>query len=68
MGKIIRPDASRVMDGLRDTGYTFYTAVADVVDNSIAANATVVDIQLQKNADNKLNLYIADNGCNDIWL
>ena len=63
MGKIIRPDASRVMDGLRDTGYTFYTAVADVVDNSIAANATVVDIQLQKNADNKLNLYIADNGC-----
>lgn len=62
MGKILRPDASRVMDGLRDTGYTFYTAVADVVDNSIAANATRVVIQLQKNADNKLNLYIADNG------
>lgn len=62
MGKILRPDASRVMDGLRDTGYTFYTAVADVVDNSIAAHATKVVIQLQKNADNKLNLYIADNG------
>lgn len=62
MAKILRPDASRVMDGLRDTGYTFYTAVADVVDNSIAANATKVVIQLQRDADNKLNLYIADNG------
>lgn len=62
MAKILRPDASRVMDGLRDTGYTFYTAVADVVDNSIAANATRVVIQLQRDADNKLNLYIADNG------
>jgi hypothetical protein len=62
MGKILRPDASRVMDGLRDTGYTFYTAVADVVDNSIAANATKIAIVLQKNSENKLNLYIADNG------
>ena len=62
MAKILRPDASRVMDGLRDTGYTFYTAVADVVDNSIAADATRVVIQLQRDADNKLNLYIADNG------
>ena len=62
MAKILRPDASRVMDGLRDTGYTFYTAIADVVDNSIAANATKIVIELQKNPENKLSLYIADNG------
>ena len=29
------PDPSRVIEGLRDTGYTFDTAVADIVDNSI---------------------------------
>lgn len=63
MGKILTPDASRVMDGLRDTGYTFYTAVADVLDNSIAANATKVNVVLQMDGNHKLNLYIADNGC-----
>lgn len=62
MSKILTPDASRVMDGLRDTGYTFYTAVADVLDNSIAANATKVRVELQMDVNHKLNLYIADNG------
>ena len=34
------PDPERIVNGLRDTGYNFNTAVADIVDNSIAANAT----------------------------
>ncbi len=41
------PDAARLVEGLRDTGYVFKTAVADVVDNSIAAEATEIDIQLK---------------------
>lgn len=62
MSKILNPDAARVMDGLRDTGYTIYTAIADVIDNSIAANATVVNVLLQADNNKKINLYISDNG------
>jgi len=36
---INEPDASRLIFGLRDTGYNFLTAAADIIDNSIAANA-----------------------------
>jgi hypothetical protein len=34
---INEPDASRLIFGLRDTGYNFRTASADIIDNSIAA-------------------------------
>ena len=40
------PDPERVIVGLRDTGYEFNTAVADIVDNSIAANATKIQLFL----------------------
>ena len=40
----VEPDVARVSEGLRDTGYEFNTAIADIVDNSIAAGATVVGI------------------------
>ncbi len=36
---MLPPDPARVMEGLRDTGYDFNTAVADIIDNSIAAKA-----------------------------
>ncbi len=39
------PSARRLVDSLRDVGYDFPSAVADLVDNSIAAAATRVDIQ-----------------------
>ena len=29
------PDPERIVNGLRDTGYNFNTAIADIVDNSI---------------------------------
>ena len=38
------PDPERIVTGLRDTGYNFNTAIADLVDNSIAANAIKVSI------------------------
>ena len=40
------PDPERMIEGLRDTGYKFNTAIADIVDNSIAARATLVDLQI----------------------
>ena len=60
---ILEPDPARVMEGLRDTGYDFNMAMADLVDNSIAANATVIKVYLNPLPDNDLKLYIVDNGC-----
>ena len=57
------PDPARVMEGLRDTGYDFNTAVADIIDNSIAANATKVNILLEMDPAGEVFVYIADNGC-----
>lgn len=41
------PDPGRTMEGLRDTGYSFETAVADLIDNSIAADAKVIDVRVE---------------------
>ena len=43
---LLPPDPERVMEGLRDTGYNFNTALADIIDNSIAADATKIDITI----------------------
>lgn len=58
------PDAGRVITSLRDSGYDFNTAVADVVDNSIAAGATIIKIAAvcAPNTGN-ITISIADNGC-----
>jgi hypothetical protein len=58
----IPPDATRVIEGLRDTGYVFNTAVADVVDNSVAAEASRVDIQLKRDFRGVITLRIYDDG------
>ncbi len=56
------PDPERVVEGLRDTGYSFNTALADIIDNSIAANATKIDITVNLNPRGELTVYVADNG------
>ena len=56
------PDAGRVIQGLRDTGYTFNAAIADIIDNSISADATRIDIKLNLDPQKNLTIYIADNG------
>ncbi len=42
----VLPDPKRVIEGFRDTGYQFCAAIADVIDNSLAAEATVVKVQI----------------------
>jgi len=56
------PDPVRMVEGLRDTGYQFNTAVADVIDNSIAADATFVDIRLNMDFRGNITLEIYDDG------
>jgi hypothetical protein len=60
--KVLLPDAARVIEGLRDTGYQFSTAVADVVDNSIAAEADKIDIFLKQDFRGRITLRIYDDG------
>ncbi len=57
----VPPSAARLTSSLRDIGYDFQTAIADLVDNSIAAGAHQVDVSLtfQPNASYVL---ISDDG------
>lgn len=58
--EIIRPNVSNFIKSLRDVGYTFEIAVADIIDNSITANAS--DIYIFATKEPKLSLSILDNG------
>jgi len=60
---ILPPDPERIVNGLRDTGYNFNTAIADIVDNSISANASVVNIDVVMDPAMNVKVYITDNGC-----
>jgi hypothetical protein len=55
------PSAKRLIGSLRDMGYDFPTAVADLVDNSIEAGATLVTIDVEFDGDDSW-VRIADNG------
>lgn len=61
-GRIVKPSPERVIEGLRDTGYTFNTAVADIIDNSVTAGATVIGLSLYQRFGDDPVLLIADNG------
>lgn len=56
------PDPARLIEGLRDTGYTFNTALADIVDNSVDAEATIVAIEINMDAEGEVIVTVADNG------
>ncbi|RYE54389.1 MAG: ATP-binding protein, partial [Sphingobacteriales bacterium] len=60
--KVLAPTAGRLIESLRDTGYTFPTAIADIVDNSISAEATIVKINLEQQFGGGPIFTIADNG------
>lgn len=61
-GYELQPDPERMIEGLRDTGYEFDTAVADILDNSIAAKATKVDLLVEMDFRGNIRLSLADNG------
>ena len=55
------PSASSLSASMRDLGYSLETAIADLVDNSISAEATKVDILCDLTRENP-TLGIIDNG------
>ncbi|NHN66343.1 hypothetical protein G7W60_00645 [Pseudomonas fluorescens] len=59
---INEPDAPRLIFGLRDTGYNFRTAAADIIDNSIAARADQVHVEITLRQNGRKLVYFGDNG------
>lgn len=57
----VPPSASRLVNSLRNIGYSFPSAVADLVDNSISAGAQQIDIELVFAGDRSY-VVIADDG------
>jgi hypothetical protein len=58
----VEPSAARLTGSLRDVGYDFPSAVADLVDNSLAAGASRVEIEIEF-AGTESRVLIADDGC-----
>jgi hypothetical protein len=57
------PGAKRLIDSLRNMGYDCSTAVADLVDNSIAAQASEVHVEIgAQHGSRPAAIVIADNG------
>lgn len=59
---INEPDAPRLIFGLRDTGYNVKTAAADIIDNSIAAQADQINVEIVLREDGRKLVYFGDNG------
>jgi len=57
------PDAKRTAKAMSKLSYNFEKAIADLVDNSIAAGATRIDIEIeQKPATGKIYVHVLDDG------
>ncbi|WP_207759194.1 ATP-binding protein [Sandarakinorhabdus cyanobacteriorum] len=57
----IQPKASMLIESMRDIGYSLETALADIIDNSIAAAASRIDILVDPSIGNPA-IGILDNG------
>ncbi len=57
----LTPSAKRLISSMRDLGYEFSDAVAEIVDNSIQANANVIQVNLHFDG-NESYLTVLDNG------
>ena len=59
--RVVIPSARRLMSSLRDIGYDLPAAIADLVDNSIDADARNVDIDIQPEGA-QFWIRVADDG------
>ncbi len=57
------PNPFSMLNSMRAIGYSFPTAVADIVDNSIAAGATRIDIRTSVSKHEEIYFAVLDNGC-----
>ena len=57
----VDPSPASVVESLRSIGYSLETAIADLIDNSITANCTQIDIDSPFNGTDT-KIFILDNG------
>jgi hypothetical protein len=57
----VAPDASQIFESLRAGGYTLATAIADIIDNSIAAPCRNIRLRFEWDGDNSW-ISITDDG------
>ena len=59
----LEPDPAILIESLRDIGYSFNSALADIIDNSITANAFIIKIYAIPNEDDDdFKIAIIDDG------
>lgn len=57
-----QPNAAKLLESLRSSGYDNYSAIADLIDNSFDANADQVKVDIGSSAHDDYIITIADNG------
>jgi signal transduction histidine kinase len=57
-----QPNAAKLLESLRSSGYDNYSAIADLIDNSFDANADVIKVGLGETKGEDYLLTISDNG------
>ena len=62
-GAVVPPSAASLSESLRGLGYSLGDAVADLIDNSIAAMARQVWLNYSLDSDRGIWLSVRDNGC-----
>jgi hypothetical protein len=55
-------ERNRLLQGYSRYGYTPQTALADLIDNSLSAEATRIEIQISEQFDGSNKVFIIDNG------
>ncbi|WP_214767296.1 MULTISPECIES: ATP-binding protein [unclassified Exiguobacterium] len=60
MNEIVKPNLSNFIKSLRDFGYNFQIALADIIDNSIAAESKNILIETESDPSTKLS--VLDDG------
>ena len=58
----LKGDRKRQLQGYSRYGYTPQTALADLIDNSLSAGATRIEIEIAEQIDGTEKVYISDNG------
>jgi len=59
----LSPPASSLIESIRSIGYSFETAIADIVDNSISAEAQNIEVNITPPEKGNLSVVILDDGC-----
>ena len=62
--KLHIPQADMLMGSMRSMGYSFETALADVIDNSISADAKTIKVLFPNSPFERAAVGILDDGIN----